>query len=252
MATKKITQLDLLASGSIVAANDVLPIVGISTDATYKTTVDDLKGAMGLNPITSNDSQVFIKESTQISEPTGTVVNLKLRTIGANSSLSPGSSLISFGFSGSNPEFGPEESTIAKIGLTNIGPFDKIGGTIQFYTMASSANFLPISSDVSSIFMGMYPSNDVTRSSRGMVIGNSTPFPYGTLHIIPENWESGPDSELRSYVANFDAINRGVKFPSVTEANRDTMSGIEGGTVIFNETTSKLQVWTGSAWVDLH
>ena len=251
MATKKITQLDLLASGSIVAANDVLPIVGVSTDTTYKTTVDDLKGAMGLNPITSNDSQVFIKESTQISEPTGTVVNLKLRTIGANSSLSPGSSLISFGFSGSNPMFGPTESTIAKIGLSNISPAPQVGGGIQFYTMASSANFLPDSPDASSIFMGMYPSSQITRSSRGMVIGNSTPSPYGTLHIIPENWVSA-FIELRPYVANFDAVNRGVKFPSVTEADRDAMSGMEGGTVIFNETTSKLQVWTGSAWVDLH
>jgi hypothetical protein len=251
MATKKITQLDLLASGSIVAANDVLPIVGISTDVTYKTTVDDLKGGMGLAPITSNDSQVFIKESTQISEPTGTVVNLNLTTVGANSSLSPGDSYIKFGFSGSNPEFGPEESTIAKIGFSNTSPFPKVGGGIQFYTMASSLNFLPTSPDVSSIFMGMYPSDQTFRSSRGMVIGNSTPSPYGTLHIIPENW-AGTFFELRPYVANFDAVNRGVKFPSVTEVSRDNMSGMEGGTVIFNETTSKLQVWTGSAWVDLH
>ena len=249
MATKKITQLDLLASGSIVAANDVLPIVGISTDVTYKTTVDDLKGGMGLAPITSNDSQVFIEKSTKISEPVGTAINLDLKQTG---NVSFGDiSYINAGYSGSSPAFGPPETILSKISLGNIAPVPFTGGGIQFFTMLSNTPILANSTDQTQIFAGMYPSSQTFRSSRGMVIGNNTPSPYGTLHIIPENWESA-FIELRPYVANFDAVNRGVRFPPVTEANRDAMSGMEGGTVIFNETTSKLQVWTGSAWVDLH
>jgi len=46
MANVKITDLTLLASGSITNTTDVLPIVDVGGDITKKTTVSDLKGAM--------------------------------------------------------------------------------------------------------------------------------------------------------------------------------------------------------------
>ena len=46
MANVKITDLTLLASGSITNTTDVLPIVNVGGDVTNKTTVSDLKGAM--------------------------------------------------------------------------------------------------------------------------------------------------------------------------------------------------------------
>tara|TARA_R110001632_G_scaffold8313_4_gene32878 strand:- start:1027 stop:1761 length:735 start_codon:yes stop_codon:yes gene_type:complete len=46
MANVKITDLTLLASGSITNTTDVLPIVNVGGNVTNKTTVSDLKGAM--------------------------------------------------------------------------------------------------------------------------------------------------------------------------------------------------------------
>ena len=46
MATKKITELTGLVSGSVISANDVLPIVDLANDITKKITVDNLAGAM--------------------------------------------------------------------------------------------------------------------------------------------------------------------------------------------------------------
>lgn len=39
---------------------------------------------------------------------------------------------------------------------------------------------------------------------------------------------------------------------SFTTTLRDAIPGKTAGMVVWNTTTSKLQVWTGAAWADLH
>jgi len=42
-----------------------------------------------------------------------------------------------------------------------------------------------------------------------------------------------------------------VKFPNMTSTQRDALTG-SAGMVVYNTTTSKLQVYSGGVWVDLH
>lgn len=60
MATKTIDQLNPLSSGSVVAANDVLPIVSISGNSTNKITVNDLKGAMNIQGGLAGTQYVYV------------------------------------------------------------------------------------------------------------------------------------------------------------------------------------------------
>ena len=43
-----------------------------------------------------------------------------------------------------------------------------------------------------------------------------------------------------------------VKFANLTEVQRDALSSVSAGMVIYNTTSNKLQVRTGVSWVDLH
>ena len=43
-----------------------------------------------------------------------------------------------------------------------------------------------------------------------------------------------------------------VNFAQFTTAARDLLSGVVAGSVIYNTSTAKLQVYNGSTWVDLH
>ena len=43
-----------------------------------------------------------------------------------------------------------------------------------------------------------------------------------------------------------------VTFASFSTVERDALGVVTGGTVIFNSTTAKLQVYNGSTWLDLH
>ena len=40
--------------------------------------------------------------------------------------------------------------------------------------------------------------------------------------------------------------------PKVTTTERGNLVGVTNGSIIYNTTTNKTQVWTGSAWVNLH
>lgn len=55
-----------------------------------------------------------------------------------------------------------------------------------------------------------------------------------------------------SALLQIDSTTRGVLFPRMTSTQRDAISSPTDGTVIYNTTTSKLQVRAGGAWVDLH
>ena len=40
--------------------------------------------------------------------------------------------------------------------------------------------------------------------------------------------------------------------PPYTTTERDALSSVTAGSIIYNTTTNKLQVYNGSTWVDLH
>ena len=40
--------------------------------------------------------------------------------------------------------------------------------------------------------------------------------------------------------------------PHYTTTERDALSSVTAGSIIYNTTTSKLQVYNGSSWIDLH
>ena len=43
-----------------------------------------------------------------------------------------------------------------------------------------------------------------------------------------------------------------VPVPNVTTSERDSVSDMQEGTIIFNTTTNKFQGYDGTDWVDLH
>ena len=54
---------------------------------------------------------------------------------------------------------------------------------------------------------------------------------------------------------NLDGIQANRSFmvlPKVTTTERGNLVGVTNGSIIYNTTTNKTQVWTGSAWVNLH
>ena len=40
--------------------------------------------------------------------------------------------------------------------------------------------------------------------------------------------------------------------PTYTTSERDALSSVTAGSIIYNTTTNKLQVYNGSSWIDLH
>ena len=40
--------------------------------------------------------------------------------------------------------------------------------------------------------------------------------------------------------------------PPYTTTERDALSSVTSGSIIYNTTTNKLQVYNGSSWIDLH
>ena len=40
--------------------------------------------------------------------------------------------------------------------------------------------------------------------------------------------------------------------PPYTTTERDALSSVTAGSIIYNTTTNKLQVYNGSSWIDLH
>lgn len=46
----------------------------------------------------------------------------------------------------------------------------------------------------------------------------------------------------------FSQLSGTFDLPSYTTAERDALTGMDGGSVIFNDTTNKLNFYTGAAW----
>ena len=68
----------------------------------------------------------------------------------------------------------------------------------------------------------------------------------GEAFIIEKNGGSGGTAELFRIDSEGQVI-----FKSMTTTERNALSAQTGG-VIYNSSTNKLQVYTGSAWVNLH
>ena len=61
---------------------------------------------------------------------------------------------------------------------------------------------------------------------------------------------SGPGNGRALYIDG--APNAPSQLTPLTTAERDALVGTTAGTIVWNTTTTKAQVYTGSAWVDLH
>jgi hypothetical protein len=66
MALVKISALPAITSGSLSFANDVVPIVGVGSSTTYKTTLNDLKGALGVRLFGDVNNVAYVTGSLNI------------------------------------------------------------------------------------------------------------------------------------------------------------------------------------------
>lgn len=60
-----------------------------------------------------------------------------------------------------------------------------------------------------------------------------------------DEWVRDVDTDLGNIIRH---INRGPHFAQVTTAQRDLLTNLWGGRIIFNTTTQKLNVYNGSSW----
>lgn len=58
-------------------------------------------------------------------------------------------------------------------------------------------------------------------------------------------------AELRDEIKRLKQTKRTV-FPSYTETERDALNNVKEGTVIYNTTDSKAQIYSSAVWIDLH
>jgi hypothetical protein len=89
------------------------------------------------------------------------------------------------------------------------------------------------------------------RFQGGTGIGGDT---YGPVIIQPVGGGVVIGSENQgtiSTLVKFDSTTRAVQYAGITTAQRNLLTAL-AGMVIFNSSTSKLQVFDGSTWVDLH
>ena len=106
-----------------------------------------------------------------------------------------------------------------------------------FSIRTGAASTIPVASDVVINVNDQAKNKFVVTSNGGIGIGTTNP--QNTL-------------DMRS-------AERPVVFPNLTTSERDDLAapasgGIStsSGSVIYNKTNNKLQVYTGSSWVDLH
>lgn len=78
----------------------------------------------------------------------------------------------------------------------------------------------------------------------------SATTPKGRVSIGTNN----PNDRALLELSNAGTTKGGFKLPEFTTTDRDAITWVAGdaGMMIWNTTTTKAQVWTGSAWVDLH
>ena len=117
--------------------------------------------------------------------------------------------------------------------------FDSNGGSVRFKTNATSETirFLPA--------QGAASANDLEISSDGL----------GSISVISNgNVSFGTAAAQVSMPGGTQRIqlNKLVEMPLYTTTERNALGTVTQGSVLFNTTTDKLQVYANGAWVDLH
>lgn len=132
------------------------------------------------------------------------------------------------------------------------------------------------STGASNIFVGASAGFATTSASKSIVISasgelasNTTANQVNLGNVIWASDASGtsntplgrvsigtntPNARALLELSNAGTTKGGFKLPTFTTAERDAISWVAGdaGMMIWNSTTTKAQVWTGSAWADLH
>lgn len=152
----------------------------------------------------------------------------------------------------SNRTIGMERHTTANTAGNNLviqsggatsGATDKTGGNLNFYTGISTGTGGGVGAGGSINFATATPGSTGTGNNfqtTKMTIQNDGAVGIGTVT---------PDA---SAILDVTSTTGGILFPRMTTTQRDAISGPDDGLVIYNSTTSKLQVRAGGAWVDLH
>jgi hypothetical protein len=88
-------------------------------------------------------------------------------------------------------------------------------------------------------------------------IQGGTPFgatSYGPVWLQPSGGGVTVGAQVippESVLIRFESTTKAVQYVGMSTAQRDLLTAV-GGMVIFNSSTSKLQVFDGSVWIDLH
>ena len=134
------------------------------------------------------------------------------------------------------------DQTGARANITFTGKqtdFDSNGGSVRFKTNATSETirFLPA--------QGAASANDLEISSDGL----------GSINVISNgNVSFGTAAAQVSMPGGTQRIqlNKLVEMPLYTTTERNALGTVTQGSVLFNTTTDKLQVYANGAWVNLH
>jgi hypothetical protein len=97
----------------------------------------------------------------------------------------------------------------------------------------------------SRIEIDVTPDGSTTRATAVRVGGGTT----RNVRIEPDGVSANADA---SAALDVTSTNQGILFPRMTTVQRDAIVSASNGLVIYNTSTSKLQVRAGGVWVDLH
>ena len=94
----------------------------------------------------------------------------------------------------------------------------------------------------------------VATKSNQAVLGNktTTSLVIGNNLIVSDAGKTGINTEAPQGALEIKSTIGGVVFPRLTTKQRDAITGVVDGTVLYNTTTNKLQLRAAGMWVDLH
>ena len=211
----------------------------IKTDGSGNLSFTDagsFSGDLGGNDLTDSTQDLTIK-------PTGsTQAELKLLDTGNDSMKLQ---MIGINTDAVGGQIDAVDQTGARANITFTGKqidFDGSGGNLRFKTQlpTETIQFLPANS-------GAAPTPDqdtLTVSSTGlgfMDMSSSTNFGLSV----------GATRHIEMYGARIE-LKKVVETARYTTTERNALSSAVGGSLLFNSTTNKLQVYDGTNWVDLH
>lgn len=208
--------------GSDVTIKGTLSAVSLSIPSLTGTLLGNVYSTSGISTFNNVTTSGSITVSTGSSIGIGTTVPI------VELDLREKSSLIGYIGIGTNKLYGQERLSVT-------GTFVIPNGGVGIGTTQVSA--VPPFADI-------------------QIYGKSTDFHNSSINI-----KTGSTVGFNTYIPKsvLDFSNVGsattrpvVVFPNIDNTTRNGIGLTPSGSVIFNTTTSKLQVWTGTAWADLH